>query len=80
MHRLSQPEKLSGLHSLNEKHTSLTLLIGSSVRLFLCSSGAFPAGEALRPTWPYRKAAPTYSVNRLIGSSVHLFMTFFRAV
>ena len=38
---LSEPEKLSGLHGFTEKLPSLTLLIGSSVRLLFCFSGAF---------------------------------------
>ena len=52
-----------------EKLPPLTLLICSSVCLLFCYS------RALRPTWLYRKTAPTYSVNRFIRSSVILLFS-----
>ena len=51
-----------GSHHL--KLPSLTLLIGSSVRPFVCYSGAFQAGEALRRTL---KTSCTFEPSRLCG-------------
>ena len=47
MHRLSKPEKLTGLRGLSEKYTSLTLLIGSSVPLLFRG-------------FPSRRSSPAY--------------------
>ncbi len=65
--------KVSMTCTKQEKLPPLTLLIGSSVRPLFCYS------RALRPTWPYRKTAPTYSVNRFVRSSVILFFRGFPA-